>query len=365
MKTILDDHGVEHSRDDTIGKVFASYFQSLFTTNHTTDFDDVLSLVTCKVSAEMNEDLTKPVSDTKIKNAVFLIGGNRAPGFDGFTATFYHQFWDLVGQDVCAMVRHFFENGVIDKSINLTHISLIPKIGDPTCAADYRPISLCTVNCKIISKILTLLLKKILGTVIAESQAAFIPGRNISDNVLVVHELLHSLKTTKDCHNGYLAIKTDISKAYDRVEWNFLEKVWYQMGFDNKWITWIMECVRTVSYEVLINGSPHGHIQPSRGLRQGDPLSPYLFLFCAEVLSQMIDKEIADKRIHDMQITRDFPIISHLFFADDSLFFCRATENNCHNIAAIFARYEEVSGQKINYSKSSIIFGMKISEGKR
>lgn len=162
-----------------------------------------------------------------------------------------------------------------------------------------------------------------------------------------------------------MSIKTDISKAYDRVEWNFLEKVMSQLGFADRWINWIMKCVRTVSYEVLINGSPYGHIQPTRGLRQGDPLSPYLFLFCAEVLSQMLSKAVRDKHIHGMQLTKDCPVISHLLFADDSLFFCRATEDNCHSLVNIFKHYEEMSGQMINYSKSSVIFGMKIRESKR
>lgn len=208
-------------------------------------------------------------------------------------------------------------------------------------------------------------LKKCLGLVISDSQAAFVPGRNIQDNVLVAHELLHALKSKKECQNTYLAIKTDISKAYDRVEWNFLEKVMIQLGFDTRWVNWVMECVRSVSYEVLINGSPYGKIHPTRGIRQGDPLSPYLFLFCAEVLSQMLRRAEINGIIHGMKVTKHCPSISHLLFADDSLFFCRSTSANCRNLASIFENYEAASGQKINYTKSSIIFGMKIPEIKR
>ena len=190
------------------------------------------------------------------------------------------------------MVRHFFETGNLDRRLNHTQLCLIPKTTTPTHMADYRPISLCTVTYKIISNVLVMRLKRCLGSIISDSQAAFVLGRNISDNVLIAHELLNSLKSKKECQSTYIAIKTYISKAYDRVEWNFLERVMRQLGFAERWILWIMECVRTVSYEVLINGSPYGNVRPTRGLCQGDPLSPYLFLFCAETLSQMMCQAI-------------------------------------------------------------------------
>ena len=327
--------------------------------------DEIISGIECKVTDNMNRDLTLPITDKEIRDAVFSIGADRAPGFDGFTAAFYHQFWDLIGGDICNMVRHFFETGEIDQRINKTQLCLIPKITEPKHMSDFRPISLCTVNYKIISKVLIKRLKQCLGLVISDSQAAFVPGRSISDNVLVAHELLHSLKSRRNCQSAYMAIKTDISKAYDRVEWNFLEKVMLQLGFNARWVQWIMECVKLVSFEVLINGSPYGSTHPTRGLRQGDPLSPYLSLFCAEALSHMLRKAERDRFIHGMRLADGCPSISHLLFADDSLFFCRSTTSNCENLALIFKRYEEASGQKINYIKSSVIFGTKITASKK
>lgn len=125
-----------------------------------------------------------------------------------------------------------------------------------------------------------------------------------------------------------MAIKTDISKAYDRVEWKFLENILRKLEFHPICISWIMTCVTSVSYSVLINGAPFGEIKPTRGIRQGDTLSPYLFLLCAEALSQMIDQAQEGDKFQGMKLARRCPKVSHLLFADDSLFFCRANQNN-------------------------------------
>lgn len=118
--------------------------------------------------------------------------------------------------------------------MNHTQLCLIPKLPDADKMSDFRPISLCMVSYKIISKILVMRLKQVLGTIISESQAAIVRGLQITENVMVAHELLHALKSKRDCATQYLAIKTNISKAYDRVEWNFLEGVMEKMSFDNQ-----------------------------------------------------------------------------------------------------------------------------------
>ena len=157
-------------------------------------------------------------------------------------------------------------------------------------------------------------LQHCLDDIISEFQAAFVPGRQISDNILVAHELISALSSKHDCSQQYLAVKTDISKAYDRVEWSFLKATMFQLGFDPQWIELTMECVQTVSYSVLINGLPYGSFRPSRGLRQGDAMSPYLFLLCVEVLSQMLDRAQDLCRFQGMRLTRRCPRVSHLFF---------------------------------------------------
>lgn len=159
-----------------------------------------------------------------------------------------------------------------------------------------------------------------------------------------------------------MALKTDIKKAYDRLECSFLEETMRQMGFCDKWIKLIMLCVRTVSFSVLINGSPRGYIKPERGIRQGDPLSPYLFILCAEVFSHLMNKAAAERKIQGIKIGSSSPAVNHLFFADDSLFFTLANPKNGRAIRKILTQYERISGQAVNLNKSAITFGSRVKD---
>lgn len=187
------------------------------------------------------------------------------------------------------MIKDFFRNGEIEKGMNLTNICLIPKKLNASSLKEFRPISLCNVAFKVISKILAKRLKKVLPSIISDSQAAFVEGRLISDNILVAHEMLHALNSRNKCAEEVIAVKTDISKAYDR-EWSFLKKAMETLVFSEKWCSIMMKCVSSFQYQVLINETPYGEITPSRGLRQGDLLSPYLFVICSEVLVQMLKR---------------------------------------------------------------------------
>ena len=153
-----------------------------------------------------------------------------------------------------------------------------------------------------------------------------------------------------------MALKLDTSKAYDRVEWNFLEKIMGHLGFDNKWISLVSCYIRTVSFSILVNGEPRGLIHPSKGLRQGDPLSPYLFLLCAEGLHALIQKAESSGNLHGVSLCRGEPKVSHLFFADDSLLFCQANDNECQSVLDILRTYEQDSGQQINRGKTQLFF---------
>ncbi|XP_010495306.1 PREDICTED: uncharacterized protein LOC104772378 [Camelina sativa] len=298
----------------------------------------------------------------EVKQALFMMHPDKAPGPDGMTALFFQKAWTVVKDDLVALVNRFFEEGEFDKSLNQTHICLIPKVAKPTRMAELRPISLCNVGYKILSKVLCNRLKWFLPGLISETQSAFVSGRLISDNILIAQEMFHGLRTNNSCKGKFMAIKTDMSKAYDRVEWDFVAALLRKMGFAERWISWMMFCISSVEYKVLINGQPNGRIVPARGLRQGDPLSPYLFILCTEVLIANIRKAEADKRITGIKVANKCPQITHLLFADDSLFFYKADKEQCGVVLAILKQYEAVSGQQINFAKSSIQFGHTVDE---
>lgn len=187
----------------------------------------------------------------------------------------------------------------------------------------------------------------------------------MGDASLITHEILTHIKKRRQGRQGLAAIKIDMNKAYDRIQWDFLRKVLEGIGFPEDWISVIMECVMSVKYQVLINGEASKKITPKCGLRQGDPLSPYLFILCMEVLSHQIrDLEIS-KELKGIKISKRASSIWHMFFADDVIFFIQATNGGCQALRSALAEFCDLSGEVINLSKSSIIFSPNTSEERK
>ena len=201
--------------------------------------------------------------------------------------------------------------------MNYTHIVLIPKINEPKNVVDFRPISLANLVSWIVSIVLANRLKLILPNVIFESQSAFVSNRLITDNTIVAFEILHRMRNKRRVKKGQMAIKLDISKAYNRVEWSFFRSIMLKLGIDERWVRLAMETVCTTTYSVLMNGEPKGYIIPSQGIRQGDPLSLYLFLLCVEGLSSLVCHVVASQNLHGILSCTNGVCISHLLFADE------------------------------------------------
>ncbi|KAL0884467.1 hypothetical protein Bca101_008448 [Brassica carinata] len=356
IPVLEDGQGNVVYEEHDISRVISEYFQNIFTSNGNEDFSLIRGLLSRKVTPEMNQKLTTIPSNSEIKEAVLSINGNKAPGPDGFSATFYQSYWHIVGEDVQKDIRSFFTSSSLDAQQNETHIRLIPKTTGPRAVSDYRPIALCNTHYKIIAKILTRRLKPLLPSLISNTQSAFVTGRAISDNVLITHETLHYLRTSEAKKYCSMAVKTDMSKAYDRIEWSFVREVLTLLGFDPQWVSWIMACIESVSYTFLINGTPQGLVKPSRGLRQGDPLSPHIFILCTEVLSALCERGQNDGSMPGIRVARGCPAINHLLFADDTMFFCKSKASCVTALMKILEIYETVSGQRINPLKSAITF---------
>lgn len=238
----------------------------------------------------------------------------------------------------------------------LTNIALIPKKQAPKTMMDLRPISLCNVLYKVASKVLANRLKQVIDLIISENQSAFIPGRLITDNVMISYEIMHYLKRKGKGKDGYMALKLDMSKAYDRVEWGYLKAILARLGFAEKLVNLIMTCVTSVRYQISYGGQEFGRIVPGRGLRQGDPLSPYLFIICTEGFSALLNYYEQRRLISGVCVARGAPRISHMFFADDSYIYCKASLKEAGHVREILKSFEKASGQKVNFDKSSIFF---------
>ncbi|GAU41436.1 hypothetical protein TSUD_98320 [Trifolium subterraneum] len=204
-------------------------------------------------------------------------------------------------------------------------------------------------------------LKCCLDKCVSQEQSTFVEGRSILDNALIATEVIHALKRKTQGRRGELALKIYISKAYDKVDWGFFRGVMTKMGFSDVWIRWVMMCVSSVNYSVLMNSDRVGPISPGRGLRQGDPLSPYLFILVTECLTALIHQAVGRGDLHGVRICRGAPEVSHLLFADDCFLFCRANVAEMNELMRILHTYEIASGQEVNLLKSEVFISRNLS----
>ena len=233
---------------------------------------------------------------------------------------------------MCKTVLDFLNHGISPPNFNQTHVMLIPKVKEPKHVTDFRPISLCNVIYKIASKAITNRFKRILPSIISDSQSAFVHGRLITNNALVAFETMHHISRKKGGKVGDMALKLDMSKAYDRVEWVWLEKIRRKLGFAKTWRGLAMKCVTSVNYAIKVNGCPLGSITPTMGICQRYPLLPYLFLLCAEGLSSLIKASVANGVLKGISVCRKGPDFPIYFFADDSLIFYKASMEDCDEL---------------------------------
>ncbi|XP_074288930.1 uncharacterized protein LOC141614073 [Silene latifolia] len=231
-------------------------------------------------------DMCRIVSKEETKLALFSIPIEKAPGTDGFSSGFFKDSFSVIGEDVCTGVQEFFSNGKLLQQINVTVLTLIPKKDSPGSVLDFRPIACCSVLYKCISKVIYNRLSPTLANIVSLNQSAFIHGRDIVDNIMICQDLVR-LYNRKNC-SPRLLMKIDLRKAYDSIEWEFVEDMLCALKFPCQMVNWIMQCVSSPTYSISLNEAQFGYFKGRRGLRQADPMSPLLFTLCMEYLTRIL-----------------------------------------------------------------------------
>ncbi|GJW52054.1 RNA-directed DNA polymerase, eukaryota [Tanacetum coccineum] len=246
-----------------------------------------------------------------------------SPGPHGFTFEFFRKFWAVVGPDLCTAVEWFFDHGSFSIGCNSSFIALIPKTLDPKIVSDYRPICLIGSLYKVVTKIIATRLSTVIFDLISDAQTAFLPNRQILDGPFIINELLSRCKKTHQA----MVFKVDFTKAYDSIRWDYLEDVLKSFGFGSKWCSWIRGSLNSGMASILVNGSPTSEFQFHCGLKQGDPLAPYLFILIMESLHLSFSRVIDAGIFTGVRIDSSL-MISHLFYADDAVFIGEWSQDN-------------------------------------
>ncbi|XP_074305090.1 uncharacterized protein LOC141640025 [Silene latifolia] len=322
------DNGEWNFDSEDIMRLFVHYYSGVFKEGvNEVSFDEyfltVRNLFTVNkgfISPDDSDALGIHFTPKEVRMTIFQLGPLKSPGPDDIPAIFFHNCWHFIKHDVIGTALAILNGNSSPEFLNKTFLVLIPKSSAPEMVDNFRPISLCNVIMKIITRCITNRWKKFMGKLVGDFQNVFVPGRNIGDNILITNEILQKISSSKIGRMGRMAFKVDMSKAYDRLYWNFIRGTLVLMGFPCNFIQLIMKCIMMVSYEILVNGVPSWRIHPSCGLRQGDPLSPYIFVLCTKNPS--------------LNILRN--------------------SKSCVNLDKVIQDYCHASGQVINDNKSSM-----------
>ncbi|KAK4384363.1 LINE-1 reverse transcriptase [Sesamum angolense] len=345
-----------------VTREFISYFQSLLggpSPHRVVDLDFLRSDLKHTLTIDEANLLDAPVTQSDIKDAFFAIDEDSAPGPDGYTSAFFKSAWPVIGHDISEAVGEFFRTGKLLKQINTTLLALIPKVSLPNYVSDYRPISCCNVLYKAITKIIVRRLQLVLHLLIDYSQNAFVPERSISDNILLAQELLYNqVRLPQRC-------TLKVFRKPTTRDWDFLWAVLRLFGFPPRFIVLIEQCVSTATFSVALNGSVHGFFKGSRGLRQGDPMSPYLFVLVMEIWSTLIRYRV-QRAAHFQYHWKCKKIgLTNLCFADDVLLFCKADLPSIQVLRDTLTEFAALSGLNVNPAKSQIILSRAVQQERR
>ncbi|KAL8555579.1 hypothetical protein ACS0TY_003398 [Phlomoides rotata] len=328
------------------------FYSELFTASDQDPYDDTIlgEFIQPLIDPVENEMLTAIPGVDEIKRATFDMEPSSSPGPDGFGGSFYQTCWDIIALDVIAAVQFFFTTRHIPFGLNSSFVTLIPKNPGANRVEDFRPIVMGNYLFKIFTKILASRLGGVAARILSPLQFGFVPGKSIHTCIALASDTINILDNPR--LRGNMAIKIDMHKAFDTVSWRFLISMLQRLGFSASFCALISSILESARLSVHINGTPHGYFACSRGVRQGDPLSPLLFCLAEEALGRWIDWEVASGRI--TQIKRS---PCYLLYADDILIFAKATVGNIQRLQSVLHSYGGLSGQIYNPAKSKVYFG--------
>ncbi|CAL8164027.1 unnamed protein product [Prunus armeniaca] len=314
IERLKNNEGVWVEEAQYIKGLAMAYFEQLFSQEIVEHRDLTLPMLFPVIDLADLVLLEKNVDMAEIKRSLFGIGGLKAPGIDGLPACFYQAQWNNCSDDIFALVTQAFQKCSIPDKLNYTLITLVPKVQSPQSMVQFRPISLCSTL--------------------------------VQDNILIAQELMHKFKLSKG-KKGFVAWKIDLSKAYGRLSWHFVEYVLLELRLPTPFVKLIMNCVQSVRYQINVNKELTAPFSPMNGIRQGDPLSPYLFVLCIEKLSHIICDAVSKKKWRPMKSSQSGPAISHLFFADDLVLFVEASANQAKIMKSCLDLFCSASGQVV------------------
>ena len=349
--THLQTKGGISSDPEKIKSEIVQHFSEFFSDKNHELLFDCSGLFVRRLSQEASRSIEKEFSVEEIWLALSESGGHKAPGPDGLNGAWIKHLWPHIWKKIKAFFDSFHNLGVVPHGANSSFIVLIPKTQAPQNVSDYRPISLINSAFKLLLKVLANRVKFRMDCLIEESQSAFIKGRNISDGIFMINEIIHTLQSSK---SDGLIIKLDFAKAYDSINWTCLLHVMDAMGFGRQWVSWIKAILCSTRMSVLINGVASREFSPAKGLRQGDPLAPYLFIMVGELLSRLLTRARELSIIDGIQLSNETEPISHLQYADDTILLVKNNEKSVRGVQYVLQLFQIISGLKVNFSKSVV-----------
>jgi exonuclease III len=352
---LADSRGQTHTSQDALQHICKEYYSALYEARSATPVTigakhQTFRYLSDKLSPEMKRKLQAPIQLSELKLAIDNMCVGKSPGPDGLILEFYKEFWQLIGEEYLSMVQLSIQTGKFPPGVTTGMIALLHKGGERKALTNWRPITLLNLSYKIFAKALQLRLQPILSEIIGCEQSAFLPLRFILDNILLTQE---TLAWADQSRQDLLFLKLDFSKAFDMIDWEFLFEAMSLMGFPGEFLGMIKLLFHDAEACVKVNGFTSESFRIKRGVRQGCPVAPYLFIIAAEVLNIMVMAEMVAGRVKGIELPfgNRQQIIAQ--YADDTSFTLRGEKEPVRNLIYILETFCAASGLVLNWGKSS------------